>query len=86
MKSKLADFKEELEFSSKTITETKAMIKEGKENLGHTEERLRMIHKRRWKRAKEKSVQRKDETQKTEAPIKRIVFLKMRKENITKKH
>ena len=35
LKSKLADFKEELEFSSKTITETKAMIKEGKENLGH---------------------------------------------------
>ena len=54
--------------------------------MRNTEERLRMIHKRRWKRAKEKSVQRKDETQKTEAPIKRIVFLKMRKENMTKKH
>lgn len=35
---------------------------------------------------KRKSAQRKDETQKTEAPIKRIVFLKIRKENITKKH
>ena len=54
--------------------------------MRNTEERLRMIHKRRWKRAKEKSAQSKDETQKTEAPIKRIIFLKMRKENITKKH
>lgn len=40
-----------------------------------------MIHKEDEKKSKRKSAQRKDETQK-KAPIKRIVFLKMRKERI----
>lgn len=35
MKSKLADFKEELKFSNKTVKEITATIKFGRERTGH---------------------------------------------------